>query len=105
MSDIMETYHKSGHKRYKALSEELAIKLEDEQNRFEHHRETTEYIENMLGRENARLAYYNLLIEDIVKAGESHTLPQVFEDMEADKDDSNMPWEKVLENFNVARER
>jgi len=103
MGDIMETYHKAGHKRYKALSDELARKLEDESNRFENYRETTEYIENMLSRENARLAYYNLLIEDIVKAGESHTLPQVFEEMEADKDDNDMPWEKVLENFNKAR--
>ena len=105
MGEIMETYHKAGYKRYKALSDELAIKLEDETNRFNNYKETAEYIESMLGRENARLTYYNLLIEDIVKAGESHTLPQVFEDMEADKDDNNMPWEKVLENYNVARER
>jgi len=105
MGDILETYHMAGHKRYKELAADLKVLLEDETNRFNNYRETQEYLENHLVRENARLHYFNLLIKDIVEAGESHTLPQVFEDMEADANDSNMPWEKILENYNAARER
>ena len=100
----METYHKHGHERYKALSEELERKLEDKENQFENYRETQVYIENCLKRENARLTYFSLLMKDIVEAGESHTLPQTIEDMEAEANDDNMPWVKILDNYMVARE-
>ena len=99
MGEIMETYHKAGHMKYKTLAEELERKLEDKENQFENYRETQEYLEKHWANENARLTYYNILIQDIVACGEEHTLPETFVEMHKDATDDRMPWQKVLDNY------
>ena len=95
----METFHRAGHKKYKVLSEELERKLEDKENEFENYKETQEYLSKYAMEENARLTYYNILIQDVVACGESHTLPELFEEMHKDATDVRMPWQKILDNY------
>jgi len=99
MGDIMETFHRAGHKKYKERAEALERKLEDKENQFENYRETQEYLEKCWANENARLTYYNILIQDIVAYGEEHTLPETFEEMHKDATDERMPWQKILDNY------
>ena len=99
MGDIMETFHRAGHKRYKERSEELERKLEDKENEFENYRERQEYFSKYAMEENARLTYFNILIQDIVAAGEEHTLPELFEEMHEEASDARMPWQKILDNY------
>lgn len=99
MGEIMETFHRAGHKKYKARAEELERKLEDKENQFENYRETHLYLEKCWASENARLTYYNILIQDVVNCGEAHTLPELFEEMHKDATDNEMPWQKVLDNY------
>lgn len=104
MGDIMETYHKSGHKRYQALSDRLRKELNDKTDELENYRETAQEHITDLYRENARLTYYTLLMKDIVESDEPNiTLVEVLEEMERDKDCTRTPWQEVLDHYMTVR--